>query len=542
MEAKVQEPTTTDTPDKEKMDKHMLQEVEYIEETTQFYDDAIKEEESKEPFTPPTELDSPLKFYRSILEMSSKGSALNKYVNSFLEADKETKNEARIKLIACYWDFIETLFSEDFDHITLELRYLLRFGIIVTSAVSGNILQFIKTLNPEKEPTITMYYLDEWIEHVSSGDLNQTVIDETIISDEGLFQMETKKLDQLISQKDRFILDASALDQDIMHIFDTLISQMQDLKMRTITDFGFHTPLLKNQVQILRSIKEQLSIIQQKNEDVELKLSNINSNKINIERAQVYVAKLHSKVESSKDSPSQKKEKKKKRDIPINNRTIFDEMNAVKQMMKSSIGKRGNHFPFLLKDFFSGPLSVFGVRKHVLNSLREVEILDYSVFQRKIKGITSRFFPNILLGPCYSSEGICWEPFEMANRNNTSAKIVIPMYSQDLKKAIIRALGDYRWQFAKEKAGYNWMEEGLSGSYFMWHAENIKKGDVKAHFIDSYFSWIRWESTGAQKLDKELRFIFWKYVPFPYYLREHLAKKSPAYTNLFKREQNKRED
>lgn len=537
-EIDAKEDSIQDIPDKESMDKYMLQETDYIEEINAFYD-ATKTEKNNKKFKPPKELDTPLKFYRSILELSSKGSALNKYVNLFLEADAQNKNEFRVKLIACYWDFIETLFSEDFKRITLELRYLLRFGIIVTSAVSGNILQFIKTIDVEKEPSITMYYLDEWLEHVSSGDLNQTVIDETVLSDEGLFQMETKKLEQLTSQKDRFIADASTLDNDITRIFDTMITQLESLNTRPMTDFDFQNPLLKEQLQTLRSMKEQLSVVQQKSETMELKLSNINSNTTTFERAKAYVDSLEEKIEENKDKKDTKNTKKK-RDVPINNKTIFSELNATKQMMKSSIGKRGNHFPFLLKDFFSGPLSVMGIREHVLKEIQALEGVDYSVFQRIIKGHCSRFFPNILLAPCYSSQGICWEPFEMTNRNSSCAKIVIPMYSQDLNKAIIHALADYRWQFAKEKAGYSWMEEGLTGSYFMWHDENIKKGDIKASFIENYVSWIKWESKGSQKLDKALRFIFWKHVPFPHHLRKDLSGRATAYALLFKKEQNRK--
>ena len=76
------------------------------------------------------------------------------------------------------------------------------------------------------------------------------------------------------------------------------------------------------------------------------------------------------------------------------------------------------------------------------------------------------------------------------------------------------AVGDLRWQVAKEKASFDWMSDGLTGRYYQYLEENKMKGDIKQFFIDDYILWITKEANGTQKLPKEVRDIFWRYMPF----------------------------
>ena len=69
-------------------------------------------------------------------------------------------------------------------------------------------------------------------------------------------------------------------------------------------------------------------------------------------------------------------------------------------------------------------------------------------------------------------------------------RIAVPLYPKDIKFAVITALADLRWEVAKAKAQYYWMEEGLTGRYFQWFEERKLKGDVKLRFIDDYILWI----------------------------------------------------
>ena len=47
------------------------------------------------------------------------------------------------------------------------------------------------------------------------------------------------------------------------------------------------------------------------------------------------------------------------------------------------------------------------------------------------------------------------------------------------------------------------MEEGLTGHYYEYSQNTKLKGDLKQAFIQDYILWIKFESQGMQKLNKE---------------------------------------
>ena len=73
------------------------------------------------------------------------------------------------------------------------------------------------------------------------------------------------------------------------------------------------------------------------------------------------------------------------------------------------------------------------------------------------------------------------------------------------------------------------MEEGLTGQDYQFIERQKLKGDLKAFFIEYYVLWMTKESTGVQRLDKEVRGIFWRNMPFPNELKQDLRKRSLVY-------------
>ena len=225
--------------------------------------------------------------------------------------------------------------------------------------------------------------------------------------------------------------------------------------------------------------------------------------------------------------------------VQVDRKVIGEEANTVRQMAKLCVGRQGNHFPLLMKQYFRAALYEIGTRENVLNLLADAEYLDPEIFFRTFKMQTNRIVPNTILVPCYGDQGVCWEPFERFNRASSRGRLAIPMYPKDLRSAVIAALGDLRWQIAKEKAQHYWMEEGLTGWYYQWFSENKMKGDVKDAFIQDYILWITKESEGTQKLEKDVRGIFWRYVPFPQDVKDKLKNRGFVYGELYKKDQNR---
>ena len=214
-------------------------------------------------------------------------------------------------------------------------------------------------------------------------------------------------------------------------------------------------------------------------------------------------------------------------------------MNTIRQMAKMTVGRQGNQFPIFTREFFHCTERGTGTRENVIEILRWVESVDPGAFCRIHKNVPNRIVPYVLLIPTYGDRGFCWEPFDRYNRVTSRGRIVIPMYPRDLKIAVLTAVADLRWQVAKEKASYYWMEEGLTGQYYQ-HIDRLKlKGDLKAFFIEDYVLWMTKESEGVQRLDKEVRGIFWRNMPFPNERKQELRKRSLVYDELCIKDNNR---
>jgi hypothetical protein len=83
------------------------------------------------------------------------------------------------------------------------------------------------------------------------------------------------------------------------------------------------------------------------------------------------------------------------------------------------------------------------------------------------------------------------------------------------------------------------MEEGVTGNYYQWFQKMKLKGDLKETFIQDYIIWITKESEGTQRLDKELRGVFWRHIPFSQAIKEKLRNRSYVYQDLYQRDLNR---
>jgi len=83
------------------------------------------------------------------------------------------------------------------------------------------------------------------------------------------------------------------------------------------------------------------------------------------------------------------------------------------------------------------------------------------------------------------------------------------------------------------------MEEGLTGNYYQWFQAQELKGDVKEYFINDYLLWMLKESEGIQKLEKDVRAVFWRYMPFAKDIKEKLKIRALVYQELCQRDLNR---
>jgi hypothetical protein len=188
--------------------------------------------------------------------------------------------------------------------------------------------------------------------------------------------------------------------------------------------------------------------------------------------------------------------------------------------------------------FRCGPNDV-ATRENVIAQLAWIESIDPEAFCRVYRNRLNRIAPFVVLLPTYGDTGVCWEAFDRFNRATSRGRIAVPMYPKNLLVAVLSAVADLRWQVAKEKASSYWMEEGLTGNYYQWFITQKLKGDLKAYFIQDYITWMTKESEGTQKLDKELRGIFWRQMPFSQPVKDKLKTRSFVYQELCQRDLNR---
>lgn len=447
---------------------------------------------------------------------------VHSYLGSFLNAkDNQDRSMYRSRLIPAYWDLLRSI-AGNVRSLTDPKRLVLRFGILLPTLLGKEqITTFSKIIykNNTGEP---IHYVDEWLEHIAYGKVSVSATDETKISKKN----EGQRLNTMV-EKTQGRFDAQA----------TLIRNK-------VLDMQNEEQNLRDQVDILMEHDER--------DDLEgMKMPYNDAQRNSFSEINIIVRKLGtmnrelSRYYNELDTIIEQLEKLKEResytetDNVVDNKAVVEEMNTVRQMAKLCVGRQGNHFPILTKQYFRGTLADIATRENIINILADIEYLDPGIFIRSFKQQTNRIVPNIVLIPCYGDQGICWEPFERFNRATGKGRLAIPLYPKDLRTAVASALADLRWQVAKEKAQHYWMEEGLTGWYYQWFTDRKLKGDVRESFIQDYILWITKESEGTQKLDREIRGIFWRYLPFPQDVRDKLKNRGFVYNELYKKDINR---
>lgn len=187
--------------------------------------------------------------------------------------------------------------------------------------------------------------------------------------------------------------------------------------------------------------------------------------------------------------------------------------------------------------------------------LDDVEKVDFDAFYREYvytntaAGIPKEFFhvrvlPDFILMPCVGTRGVMWQEIE-GKRRTTPARMMLPIfYLEDLRSAVVRLTGEYRWEMCKRIQGARWndvSERSLTSEYFDYiqfyrknhdlsadAKERLKaalqkaRGSFKEMFVRDYITYILFESTGSPRLTKPARSILFAYCPFARQTRDAL--------------------
>ena len=436
--------------------------------------------------------------------------------------DPKDRSVYRQQFITAFWDFFMNISKKAPGKMQEPKKFLLRFGMIHPTLLDAETRNFFGKIVIDNVLNQPVYYLDEWFKAIGTGVMRNSQTDEVRIAKNN----NQIRLQQLV-EKAVGKLDGS---KTLLRAKSEERLSLEKMLQGRINIIFEHFPLdvfpdiqacySETQKRVFGEIQELMKNLLKIDHELDLFLKDFY-------QAQADVKTLQEKVEEEGGG------------VTVDVRAIDTEYETVRQMAKLTIGRQGNHFPVLSGEYFHcGPNDV-GYRENVISMLSLIESIDVEAFCRSYKNRLNRIVPYVLLIPSYGEQGICWEPFDRHNRATSRGRIVIPMYPKNLYVAILSAVADLRWQVAKEKASYYWMEEGLTGNYYQWFNARKLKGDVKEFFIQDYIIWMTKEAEATQKLDKEVRGIFWRYMPFSKAIKEKLKTRSYVYQDLYQRDINR---
>jgi len=436
--------------------------------------------------------------------------------------DPKERSLYRNKLISAYWNLAASIAAKIHTKLPEPKRYMLRFGYLLPTAVSKEQREMLSRVIDENHTGEPIHYIDEWLYKVAMGRIGQSAQDEVKINQKNRGDRVMVQAEKARGNRDVQIGQIKSKMSELESIEQLLQSRAGALNSHQPMDeyYGLKSPYTPEQ----RSALSEINQLVKRLSSIDKELSSLFRQ---LEEADQLLEKLENKADDLGAATQ------------VDAKTIEQEFNSVRQMAKMSVGRQGNHIPFLMKQYFRALDFELGTRENVIKQLADIERVDPDVFQRSFKQQTNRIVPHIILVPCYGDRGICWEPFEKYNRATSRGRVALPMYPKDLRSAIIIAIADLRWQVAKEKAQHYWMEEGLTGNYYMWFEGQKLRGDVKEYFIQDYLLWITKESEGTQKLNREVRGIFWRYMPFPQELKDTLRNRGFVYNDLYKKDKNR---
>ncbi len=473
--------------------------------------------------SPTKHLDDPAYYKKALGNENESAQRLHNLLAKYLTCqDPKDRGVYRQQLITAYWDFSQNLaLRSGGGRVEPSKRLALRFGIILPTLLSveqKDLFAKVVEDNIYQEP---IYYLDEWFREIGAGKIGPSSTDEAKTTRKD----ESSRMQQLLSkaqgklQSSENLVRAKAEERDRA---ETELRAKVDaiLVHDSVPGFsGIKTGYTDAQKRSIGEISESLRKLAQLDKELQNFIKDFSESEGDVKS-------LQQKVDSSGGGTT-------------NVSGIQVEFDTIRQMAKMTCGRQGNHFPICTREYLHLAPRELGTRENVIDTLRWIEEVDPEAYCRQYKSQLNRIPPFVILIPSYGDIGFCWEPFDRYNRVTSRGRIAVPMYGKSLRVAVLTAVADLRWQVAKEKASYYWMEEGLTGNYYQWFQTQKLKGDVKEYFINDYLLWILKESEGIQKLDKEVRKVFWRYIPFRQETKDKLKLRAQVYQELCQRDMNR---
>ncbi len=230
-----------------------------------------------------------------------------------------------------------------------------------------------------------------------------------------------------------------------------------------------------------------------------------------------------------------------------------------------------NYIAILNKHTLRSTIEETLVTKQALSEqLDKLLTIDFSCFHREIlhefeetaigrEFIQIKVIPNFIFMPSCGTRIRCWQEREGKHKRSPGRMTIPHISNGDLFKMLIEGIGIYRWEMLKTTLGLDWnniTKSSLTADYINYiqffkknkelsndakekvAREFLRCRDDKSRFVNDYEKWILYESAGVSRMNKVVRWVFIKHVPFPKGIRDKLVK-LPMYAELVRKSTNR---
>ena len=221
--------------------------------------------------------------------------------------------------------------------------------------------------------------------------------------------------------------------------------------------------------------------------------------------------------------------------------------------------------PVFDKENIIRPLDQCYLDASIINKqIDDIRAIDYTAFCRQgvfsmpEAGINSFYttdevLPYVILMPNVGTRASLWQDIDSKKRNTPARMIISIFHTETIEDTMIRLVGEFRWEMCKTEQGVHWNDvtdpslTSLYCDYLQFYRKNSalsveirdkisaalknNANNFKKVFISDYFTYIKYESQYALRLNKVSRNILFTFCPFSKEILRSMSD-NPQYSQL----------
>ncbi len=500
--------------------------------------------------------------------LDDKAKEFNLLINKYFKTQDQTEKQGLERRLLGFRQILWQSIWKD-PNFPLDSKESLstRYSVVHPKLLGKEGLEKLRGVFLEPQTDTPIYYLDEWLRLIKKGAVRSLNSDDD--GGDGGGSSAVEQLEGALERKENLEEKVAKLKDKALEVLKNKHSLLGDVLegVRSISDEDFDgggpdeiveafnesdLGVVKGCIHKLQEVLKVNQTHEAANEKAREEESEFNELLVQIEELEIdaeeerkeaedFPEAMSDDIDDDIDDEVEEQEEKKAQGgggSGGGNAVVKEVENAI-QLIKMTEGPTGNRFPFLVGTLMPGTKDQNCFREVLAKEIYDLEEIQPKIFVRNYRRKESRVLPYFIIVPSYGPRGVCWEPLDPKDKATGRGVIAMPLWAQNVQAALLVAMADYCWQVAKEFLGPYWLQEGLTGEYCRILMKEKVKGDQRRHFIPNYILWVTKESKGVQKLTKDVRDVFWRYLPFSEEVKDDLAAQSPLYSDLRRLDKNR---